>query len=69
MFKNFFVCCVLVIGHFREESQTDENEALRNDDDFAFSSAWEHTDVGQEAKLHKEELQFDNVKLTQRSYK
>ena len=56
-------------GHFREESQTDENEALRNDDDFSFSSAWEHTGLGQEAKLHKEKLQFDNVELTQRSYK
>ena len=56
-------------GHFREEFQTDENEALRNDDDYAYTAAWEHTKVGLEAKLHKEELNFENVKLTQRSYK
>jgi len=56
-------------GHFREEFQTDENEALRNDDDYAYTAAWEHTKVGSEAKLHKEELNFENVKLTQRSYK
>ena len=56
-------------GDFREESQTDENEALRNDKEFSFSSVWEHQGVGKEAKLHKEELKFENVKLTQRSYK
>ena len=54
-------------GHFREEYQTEENEAKRNDDSFAFVSAWEYKDS--EPKLHKEELEFENVKLTTRSYK
>jgi succinate dehydrogenase / fumarate reductase flavoprotein subunit len=56
-------------GHFREEYQTEENEALRDDEHFAFVSAWEYRDEGQEAKLHKEELVFENVELTTRSYK
>ena len=55
-------------GHFREEYQTPEGEALRNDDDFAYVAAWEHQENGP-AVLHKEELAFENVKLTQRSYK
>lgn len=56
-------------GHFRLESQTEEGEALRDDDNFAFVSAWEFTGENQEEVLHKEELIFENVKLTQRSYK
>ena len=56
-------------GHFREESQTEENEALRNDDDFAYAAAWEFNGVDQESTMHKEDLVFENVKLTQRSYK
>lgn len=56
-------------GHFREEHQTEEGEAKRNDDDFAFVSAWEYTGKPSEAKLHKEELVFENIKLVQRSYK
>ena len=56
-------------GHFREEHQTEEGEAKRNDDDFAFVSAWEYTGKPSEAKLHKEELIFENIKLVQRSYK
>ena len=56
-------------GHFREESQTDEGEALRDDENFAFVSAWEFTGDGQEPKMNKEELVFENVKLVQRSYK
>ncbi len=56
-------------GHFREEHQTDENEALRRDEDFAFTAAWEHQGVGEPGKLHKENLTFENVKLTMRSYK
>ena len=56
-------------GHFREESQTAENEALRDDENFAHVAAWEYKGVGQPATLHKEELAFENVKLTQRSYK
>ncbi|MCB0760539.1 MAG: fumarate reductase/succinate dehydrogenase flavoprotein subunit [Flavobacteriales bacterium] len=56
-------------GHFREESQTDEGEALRKDDEFAFVSAWEWTGDAGEAKLHKEELTFNDIELKQRSYK
>jgi succinate dehydrogenase / fumarate reductase, flavoprotein subunit len=56
-------------GHFREEHQTEENEAKRNDEDFAYVAAWEFTGVGSEPNLHKEDLVFENVKLTQRSYK
>jgi succinate dehydrogenase / fumarate reductase flavoprotein subunit len=56
-------------GHFREESQTDEGEALRNDDRFAYVGAWEWTGKGQDPVLHKEPLDFQHVKLTQRSYK
>ncbi|MBI1222401.1 MAG: succinate dehydrogenase (quinone) flavoprotein subunit [Bacteroidetes bacterium] len=55
-------------GHFREEYQTEEGEALRNDKDYAYVAAWEY--LGESAPvLHKEELNFENVKLTQRSYK
>jgi succinate dehydrogenase / fumarate reductase flavoprotein subunit len=56
-------------GHFREESQTPEGEALRKDDEFTFASAWEYKGENQPEELHKEELKFENVKLTQRSYK
>jgi succinate dehydrogenase / fumarate reductase flavoprotein subunit len=56
-------------GHFREESQTPEGEALRNDNDFAFVSAWEYTGDPGKAKLHKEQLAFENVELKTRSYK
>jgi succinate dehydrogenase / fumarate reductase flavoprotein subunit len=56
-------------GHFREESQTEEGEALRKDDEFTFVSAWEHAGVGEAPTLHKEELEFEYCKLTQRSYK
>ncbi len=56
-------------GHFREESQTDEGEALRDDDNFAHVSAWEHHGDPADAVMHKEPLVFENVKLTQRSYK
>jgi len=56
-------------GHFREESQTDENEALRNDDDFCHVAAWEYNGEGKEPTRHVEELEFPNVPLTQRSYK
>lgn len=54
-------------GHFREESQT-EGEALRKDDEFSYVAAWEYKGDSQ-AQLHKETLKFENVKLTQRSYK
>ena len=56
-------------GHFREESQTDENEALRDDKNFAYVAAWEYTGEGGKPKLNQEKLEFENVQLTQRSYK
>ncbi len=56
-------------GHFRVESQTEEGEALRDDDDFAHVSAWEWTGQGSEPVEHREPLEFEYVKLTQRSYK
>ena len=56
-------------GHFREESQTEEGEALRKDDEFSYVSAWEYKGQDSEPTLHQEGLPFDNVKLTQRSYK
>ncbi len=56
-------------GHFREESQTEEGEALRNDNDFCYVAAWEYKGDNQPEVLHKEELKFESVKLTQRSYK
>ena len=56
-------------GHFREEHQTPENEALRDDANFCHVSAWEHRSGGLDWVKHKEELKFENVKLTQRSYK
>ncbi|HSH77517.1 MAG TPA: fumarate reductase/succinate dehydrogenase flavoprotein subunit [Herpetosiphonaceae bacterium] len=55
-------------GHFREESQTPEGEALRNDDRFTYVAAWEHR-VGAPPVLHKEPLHFEHVHLAQRSYK
>jgi succinate dehydrogenase / fumarate reductase, flavoprotein subunit len=56
-------------GHFREEYQTPENEALRDDENYAYVAAWEYTGAGNQPILHKEDLKFENVKLTQRSYK
>ncbi|TAE36267.1 MAG: succinate dehydrogenase (quinone) flavoprotein subunit, partial [Sphingobacteriales bacterium] len=56
-------------GHFREEYQTPEGEALRNDDDFAYVAAWEFKGENTAEELHKEQLIFENVKLSQRSYK
>ncbi|MFM7017037.1 MAG: fumarate reductase/succinate dehydrogenase flavoprotein subunit [Bacteroidota bacterium] len=56
-------------GHFREEYQTPEGEALRDDENYAYVAAWEYKGEGQAHELHKEELKYENVKLTQRSYK
>jgi succinate dehydrogenase / fumarate reductase flavoprotein subunit len=56
-------------GHFRVEHQTEEGEARRNDDDFTYVSAWQFQGAGVDPILHKEELVFENVHLTQRSYK
>ncbi len=55
--------------HFNEDFQTDDNEALRNDKDFCFVSAWEYKGKDKEPELNKEPLVFENVELTQRSYK
>ena len=56
-------------GHFREESQTPEGEALRDDANFSYVAAWEFRGVGKEPVLHKEPLVFEYVKPSQRSYK
>ncbi len=56
-------------GHFREEYQTPEGEALRNDADFTYVAAWQWEEGQKEASLHKENLVFDNVELKTRSYK
>jgi len=56
-------------GHFRVEYQTEDGEALRNDDEYAYVAAWEFTGVGCEPKLHKEPLIFEFVHPSQRSYK
>ncbi len=56
-------------GHFREEHQTEEGEALRDDDHFAYVAAWEWKGDPGAAELHKEDLKFETLKLSQRSYK
>jgi succinate dehydrogenase / fumarate reductase flavoprotein subunit len=56
-------------GHFREEYQTEEGEALRRDPEFTYVSAWEYTGKPSEAILHKEELKYENIELKTRSYK
>lgn len=55
-------------GHFREEYQTEEGEALRDDEKYAYVAAWEYEGESK-YNLHKEELKFDNIKIAQRSYK
>ncbi len=56
-------------GHFREEYQTEEGEALRQDDKFAYVSCWEFKGDNVEPELHKEELVYESVKMVQRNYK
>jgi succinate dehydrogenase / fumarate reductase flavoprotein subunit len=56
-------------GHFREEYQTEDGEALRDDENFSHVAAWEFNGVGHEATLHTEPLEFEHVALSQRSYK
>jgi len=56
-------------GHFREESQSPDGEALRDDANFTFVSLWEYKGEPSEAKLHKEELIYENIELKTRSYK
>ncbi|MFT5834504.1 MAG: succinate dehydrogenase / fumarate reductase flavoprotein subunit [Cognaticolwellia sp.] len=56
-------------GHFREEHQTEAGEAVRNDKDFMFVSAWEFNGVGNDPVLHKEGLEYNNIEVKTRSYK
>lgn len=56
-------------GHFREEYQTADNEARRDDENFAYVASWEFTGVGQPGRLHREDLVFESVDLATRSYK
>ncbi len=56
-------------GHFREEYQTPEGEAMRNDDQYTYVAAWEWKDMNADPILHKEELKFENIELKTRSYK
>ncbi|NMC42302.1 MAG: fumarate reductase/succinate dehydrogenase flavoprotein subunit, partial [candidate division Zixibacteria bacterium] len=56
-------------GHFREEYQTPEGEALRDDEKFTFVAVWEYAGEGKPPVMHKEELHFERVKPSQRSYK
>lgn len=56
-------------GHFREESQTEDGEAKRDDENFSYVAAWEYKGEGIDPELHKEPLNFENIHLAQRSYK
>jgi succinate dehydrogenase / fumarate reductase flavoprotein subunit len=56
-------------GHFREEHQTEENEAKRDDEHFSYVAAWEFKGAGEREALHKEPLTFEYCKPSQRSYK
>ena len=56
-------------GHYREEYQTEEGEALRNDKDFTYVAAWEYKGDDKEPVLHKEALKFENIEVKQRNYK
>jgi len=56
-------------GHFREESQTEEGEAKRDDENFAYVAAWEYKGDNEEPVLHKEHLKFEAIQLVQRNYK
>jgi len=56
-------------GHFREEYQTPEGEALRDDENYKYAACWEYKGRDQQSELHKEELKFEFVELKQRSYK
>jgi succinate dehydrogenase flavoprotein subunit len=56
-------------GHFREESRTEEGEALRDDANFAYIASWEWADIDKEPKVHKEQLTFEAIELKTRSYK
>ena len=56
-------------AHFREEHQSAEGEAVRNDEDYCYVAAWEFNGVGEAPTMHKEPLEFENVELKTRSYK
>src|SRR5210317_1061337 len=56
-------------GHFREEYQTEDGEALRDDENYRYVAAWEFKGEPKEAVLHKEELEYENIELKTRSYK
>jgi len=56
-------------GHFREEYQTPEGEALRDDENFKYVAAWEYKGEPKDAELHKEDLVYENIELKTRSYK
>lgn len=56
-------------GHFREEYQTIDGEAQRNDEEFCHVAAWEYKGLGNEPVRHQEQLKFENIHLAQRSYK
>ena len=56
-------------GHFREEHQTEDGEAQRDDENFAYAAAWEYKGNPRDAVLHKEDLVYENIKLVTRSYK
>lgn len=56
-------------GHFREEHKTEEGEAMRDDKNFTYVAAWEYTGEPSKAKLHKEDLKYENIELKTRSYK
>ena len=56
-------------GHFREEYQTEEGEAMRQDDKFAYAACWEYKGEDKAPEMHKEDLTFEVVKVAQRNYK
>ena len=56
-------------GHFREEYQTPEGEALRQDDKFMYVSCWEYAGDDKDPVLHKESLKYEEIKVAQRNYK
>ena len=56
-------------GHFREEHQTEDGEAVRDDENFAHAAVWEYEGEGKTPTRHQEKLTYDNVKLAVRSYK
>jgi len=56
-------------GHFRTEYQTEDGEAMRDDENFCYAAAWEFKGLDKEPELHKEPLKFENVHLAVRSYK